>query len=151
MSVVRQRVIIKNGLSVSEYAKIHRLLIKKYGKATHCSNPNCKGVNIKRFEWSLKKDHSYSECIDDYAPLCVSCHRKYDYTIAMRHNASDLRKGKCPHNRHRIVARISEEDYQLYSSVTNAALDNNMLHTSIANCLSGRSKTANGFIWKYRD
>lgn len=35
-----------------------------------------------------------------------------------------------------------------YSSITNAAIANNILTTSISNCISGRSKKAGGFKWE---
>lgn len=38
-----------------------------------------------------------------------------------------------------------------YSSITKAAEETNILRTNIGNCLNLRSKTAGGYLWKYKD
>lgn len=38
-----------------------------------------------------------------------------------------------------------------YPNLTEASKDNNILITSITNCLKGRSKNAGGFVWKYKE
>jgi hypothetical protein len=134
----------------NHYSNCHVFLSKNYGKASHCSNPNCEVLKPRRFEWALKKGRTCSKNIDDYMPLCPSCHRKYDFTEATREKLKVFMKGKCFHGRERSIIRMSNDNKtELYSSVTLAAKENGILHTSIANCLSGRSKTASGFKWKY--
>lgn len=85
---------IRGGLPVSEYNKIHKQVIKKYGNASKCESTSCNYPNPKRFEWALKKGHQYSENIEDYLQLCPSCHRKYDFTEKERENKSFPLRGE---------------------------------------------------------
>lgn len=59
------------------YVAIHAWLKKTNGKASECSNPNCKYVNPKRFEWA-SISRKWKRDIKDYVELCPSCHRKFD-------------------------------------------------------------------------
>lgn len=57
---------------------IHDWIRRNWGKADHCTNPNCLGKST-RFDWS-KKDHNtpYTRNIDEYQQICKSCHQLYD-------------------------------------------------------------------------
>ena len=50
------------------------------------------------------------------------------------------------------IVKISQQGklVSLYKNITDAAQQNNILRTSIANCLAGRSLSAGGFKWKYK-
>ena len=73
-----------NGIKKTEHGRLHKKLIRDHGNATKCEGENCTHKNPKRFEWALKKGHSYSANPEDYLQLCVSCHRKYDFTEEIR-------------------------------------------------------------------
>lgn len=72
----------------AEYCSIHQWIQRHYGKAFKCENPECKSVNIKRFEWALIKGKQHKKDIGHYIQLCTSCHKKYDYTETHRKNIS---------------------------------------------------------------
>lgn len=55
------------------------------------------------------------------------------------------------HNRKTIIKTNEFGEFLAeYSSIRIAAKENGMLTTGISNCLSDRSKTSGGFIWKYK-
>lgn len=67
------------------YAAVHQALRKARGKAS--SHP-CEGCPSPASDWSLRAEakqvvyspegHPYSECQDDYRPLCRVCHFRED-------------------------------------------------------------------------
>jgi hypothetical protein len=88
-----------NGIDKTTHSRLHRRLIRRHGNATKCEN--CRVKNKKRYEWALRKGHSYSDNPMDYIQLCTSCHRSYDFNEDIRsklkakkvgelHNASKL-------------------------------------------------------------
>lgn len=70
---------------------IHTWLIKNYGNAKKCQNPNCVYPKMNRrnclmekpsrYEWANIRNHQYRKNIKDYVQLCPSCHRKYDMNL----------------------------------------------------------------------
>lgn len=56
---------------------IHQRIRKILGQTRYCEI--CKRTDRKDYDWS-NKDHKYSLNTKDWQRLCVSCHRKYDYT-----------------------------------------------------------------------
>lgn len=56
------------------YSSIHKWIRRWKGSAEHCDVCGIKG---KRYEWS-NVDHKYRRVLDDYIPMCASCHRNYD-------------------------------------------------------------------------
>jgi hypothetical protein len=133
-----------------EYKRVHSVLRKENGLANHCSNQECSGKS-NRFNWALKKGHTYTTDINDYIPLCVSCHRKYDHKPEFSERSSRDNKGKVCHNRMRVVMSVSMEDNFLYLSSAHASRATGISKTSINNCLCKRSNTAGGLKWIYRD
>lgn len=65
-------------ITAREHGTLHARIRAKHGKANRCEF--CFDKNAKRYEWALKKGRDYSDNRSDYLELCVSCHRKYDYT-----------------------------------------------------------------------
>jgi len=63
------------GEEASRTAK-HMWIYKQFGKANHCSNPNCDKKSNK-YEWA-NISGEYKREIFDYKQLCVICHRKMD-------------------------------------------------------------------------
>jgi len=152
-----------------EYYRIHNWLSYHHGKANKCENEKCKSVSPKRYEWALLKGKDYKKDRNNYIMLCPSCHRKYDITEEQRKKISMSRIYKSKigtlfSDQHRAnlskslkginsikVIKISKDMriVQEYASVTIASKENNILQSSISNALTGRSKTAGGYIWEY--
>ena len=59
------------------YRIVHDWINRHYGKASKCSNPECKSIS-QFFEYCLKKGCEHDRNIDNYIELCRSCHRLYD-------------------------------------------------------------------------
>jgi hypothetical protein len=57
------------------YFSIHGWVIRQKGKADHCTK--CGTTTAKRYEWA-NVDHQYRRNLDDYIPMCQSCHMRYD-------------------------------------------------------------------------
>ena len=57
------------------YGAIHRWVRKWKGKADHCEM--CGDTGDRRYEWA-NVDGKYRRVLEDYIPMCCSCHTKYD-------------------------------------------------------------------------
>lgn len=58
------------------YANLHHWVYRHKGKPQMCSF--CQVTNeTKKITWA-NKSHSYKRVLDDWMPLCYSCHKKYD-------------------------------------------------------------------------
>lgn len=136
--------------SKSEYDYIHKKVRDLNGSANKCENPDCLRKS-RRYEWALRKGHTYSTNKDDYIQLCASCHRKYDETLERRKKISDNHKWIIYHNRMRKISQFDMDGNKLneYSSIYEAARKTGLIRTGISNNLSGRSSNCGGFIWKY--
>ena len=53
---------------------MHHWVVRKKGKANEYKCEHC-GKQARH--WS-NKDHTYKRILEDYQPLCASCHKKYD-------------------------------------------------------------------------
>lgn len=63
-----------------DYNKIHKWLIKIYGKATHCQIEKCNKKCLV-FDYALIKGQSYQMDRTKFIMVCRSCHIKYDERI----------------------------------------------------------------------
>lgn len=64
------------------YAALHRRLYSRFGKPSKCSV--CNTEDAKNYDYAnLSGEH---ENLDDYAPMCRSCHWKYDKKILNIHH-----------------------------------------------------------------
>lgn len=143
---------MRGGITKRQHDNIHQNIRYRHGKASKCQNPLCENKSVN-FEWALIKGRNYTEDIKDYMQLCVSCHRKYDYTDSQRKKISDNNKGKSLHGRERAIIQltITGELVCEHDSITLAAISIGTVTSSIVNCLSGRSHTAAGFKWNYKN
>lgn len=73
------------------YYAVHKWLKKKFGKADFCEGESCSGIS-NNFQWALKRGCKYEKNRDSFLKLCVSCHRKYDFTPEKRKIISDFMK-----------------------------------------------------------
>jgi len=144
----------------------HRDLKKRYGNASCCENKDCKSVNPKRYEWALRKGHTYSSDRKDYIQLCPSCHRKYDFTESTRLKQRLAKIGKPMYKdgmekwvlkgieaTRKSIFQLSKngELIKEWHSITEACKDLQINNSSISNCLKGLSKNAGGYLWKLKN
>jgi len=61
------------------YYAVHKWLKKHFGKADICEGEDCSGIS-NNYQWCLKHNCNYIKDRDCFLKLCVSCHRKYDFT-----------------------------------------------------------------------
>lgn len=147
-----------NGKEYS-YAQAHYWIKNRLGKADHCSNAAC----LKRsviFEWS-NVSHKYMLDEKDWKQLCRSCHIRTDLTQkgkefrskrAMGNKWASNSRGKLRITSHSVYQySLDNKCLDTYDSLTQASLFSGVSTSSISNCISGRIKTAGGFIWKYID
>lgn len=66
------------------YSTIHAWLLRHYGKADHCISETCIGKS-KLYEWALIKGRAHDHKIENYQPMCKSCHRIYDGINRKKH------------------------------------------------------------------
>jgi len=121
------------------YDVLHRDLRKKYGNATNCNF--CNTEKAKRYEWALLKDRSYSMDINDYIPLCPSCHRKYDITKETRLKMSKSRKGLYLNGNNASARKvINNESGEIFDTVKQAAEFVSLKRTTLIMMLNGSNK-----------
>lgn len=126
----------KEGL---KYDALHSRIRRKYGNAPLCTL--CDNRNNYRLEWALIKGREYTFNINDYIPLCASCHRKYDGNVGK----VGMRKTYIPSLNRKPIHNSKGDKYL---SVTGASDATGISRTAITNNLSGLSKTAGGLLWK---
>ena len=134
---------------------LHRWLRVNYGKANKCENKENKILNFecksnpKRFEYALIKGKKYEQKRENFIMLCPSCHRKYDYTNELKQKFIKRIKGQKWNNEKIIAYNKNGDILKTFDSLKSASKELNILRTSISNCLTGRSKSAGKYIWKY--
>ncbi len=128
------------GIPKSRHSKYHEKVKKKAGKASKCENPDCSYPNPKRYEWALRKGHSYSADPADYIQLCPSCHRKYDYTEDHKNKLKAAKYGD-KHNAAKLKNDQVIEIRDLIKSgakLTDIAKKYNVHPTTISDIKSGK-------------
>lgn len=131
------------GLSSAEYFRVHHWLIYNFGKAAFCSH--C--TEGKNFHWALKKGCKYEKNLENFIPLCVSCHRLYDYRESTRKLISQkasLRTGSL-HPKSKLV--LNTETGIFYESVTEVAKLCGIRNNNMCKRLNGKTKNKTSFIY----
>lgn len=124
-----------------DYDSLHRYLRKTYGNASCCSNPECKSINPKRFEWALITGRKYSKDISDYIPLCCSCHRKYDFTEELRNKLKQSLKGKGSGSKNPAARKVlCQSTGVVYLTVKEAAEALGIKRTTLNMMLKGHNR-----------
>ena len=138
---------LKELFGISSYHALHTNIRKRYGNATHCSNKDCSYPNPKRFEWALKKGREYSLNIEDYIPLCPSCHRKYDFTVEAKKILSE--KGKQRKGLKSFVAKmvLDTQTGVYYYSVKEASAIYGIKRTTLIMMLKGKNPNKTNLIY----
>lgn len=128
----------------NEYIYVHKWVYKTLGKANHCEMD--KKHKSKVFEWS-NKSQKYLRDVNDWIQLCQSCHRKLSWNEDTK---NILRKRNMGNKYH--VKKIRQIDLKgnlikEWESGRSAARFLKLTPSSISNVISGRCKTAGGYIW----
>jgi len=130
------------------YGGIHTWLRRKFGKAKECEI--CQKSYCRNYQWALKKGFSYIRRRDYFFQLCVSCHRKYDYTNQQRKKISLSLRRQNGRARKRIIQyNLKREIIQRYESLTIASKITGIHIANISQNLKNIRKTSGGFIWEY--
>lgn len=133
----------------NEYIKIHMWLCRQE------IHKQCKKCGVGReksqIEWALIHGFKHAKDVRHYIPLCLSCHRRYDFSDEVRAKMSAARKGISRPCNWRSIKQISKsgELIATYKSVTEAMNATSVSITAISNVLRGTHKTSGGFIWEY--
>lgn len=61
---------------VANYSSVHKWIVRWYGKATKCENPDCPKKS-KVFDWA-NLTGIYEKNIKHFKQLCRACHAKLD-------------------------------------------------------------------------
>lgn len=70
---------------------IHTWLRVNFGRPNKCEQKNCEGKS-SRFEWAKLRDKEYERKRENFWMLCVSCHKKYDYSDERKRKLSNSLK-----------------------------------------------------------
>lgn len=129
----------------TEYLRVHRWMRKNFGEATFCALVSGH-TKAKRFEWA-NVSGQYLYDINDFVPMCPSCHRKYDYTEKQRELTRAHMKGNT--NKRKKVKQFSKDGIFIkeYTHIQLAQRETGVINSAISNVLHGRAKTAGGFLW----
>jgi hypothetical protein len=136
------------GIQINEYVRVHNWIRYHYGRAIKCEM--CSGLKAKRFDWALRKGFKYEKNVENFIQLCPSCHRKYDGINGVKNvTQASLDKMRLAKEVSIMQSDGKGNTINIFESITKASKATGSTVTSISNCLTGRSKTANGFKWKY--
>ena len=67
-------------LSKIRYSTLHNWVKSQKGLPQICSHCGKNRKEVTTMDWA-NIDHRYQENLNDYIPLCRSCHRKYDLRL----------------------------------------------------------------------
>lgn len=126
------------------YNKIHNYFANNH-KATYCSVDRTH--KSKHYEWALV-GNEYTDNPSDYKQMCISCHRKLDWTPYQREYHRKRMTGNTFRRKSVIQLTKSGSFIKKYPALEHAARETGVIRTSISNCISGRAKTAGGYRWR---
>jgi hypothetical protein len=136
----------------NKYASVHSWLYfhhKLKGSGKSCQHCGMKDGTGRRLEWALIRGLAYENNIANFIPLCASCHRKYDITQETREKMRKSATGKSSPRRTPVEQWDGSKLVAYFPFITEAEERSGVSRTAIVNNLTGRSKTAGGFTWKY--
>ncbi len=131
------------------YDGVHAWLRREVGPATYCANDETH--KSKRYELA-NISGEYRRDINDYKPLCPSCHRKYDmseeYIEMLRERTAQWHI-----NNLKPVAQYTKDGTFIatYPSIKEAAEKIGKPGKRVSDALTGRKKTAGGYVWRYAE
>jgi hypothetical protein len=134
-------------MGLNAYTVLHVWIINHWGKAQCCVF--C-GLDKPHYEWA-NVSGNYTRDLEDYLPLCVSCHRKLDWT----ENQREFHRARLKKHRIAIKSKVAQfQDGQLiqvFDCAYDAARAVDRNKACIFDALNGRQKTSAGFEWRRVD
>lgn len=130
------------------YYHVHGWLNWWHGKADHCSaDPEHTG---RKYQWA-NIDGIYEKDVKHFTQLCVPCHRKKDIRPSTRLKISRYHKGRPKYFNRSPVSQYLLDGTLVsrYEALRFASEESGVSRTAICNNLSGRSKSAGGYRWRY--
>lgn len=78
------------------YGRKHEWLTQTYGQPTPCDYCGVEGKQNRHWsvEWALIKGKQYERKRENFMKLCISCHRRYDFTEMTRKKISLAKLGQ---------------------------------------------------------
>lgn len=129
---------------MKSYGAIHMDLRRKYGPAPLCINHHEKTINI---DWA-NVTGVYTSDIEDYLPMCKSCHKLFDFTEETRAKLALGSMGNTNAKRVRIGQYKDGLLVTSYDTISEACRKLGILNSAVSNVISGRSKSAGGYEWR---
>lgn len=128
------------------YSGLHTWIRNAFGTASKCERCT---VPAKIYDWA-NVSGDYRRDRSDWIELCRSCHRKMDMDKEKYTRLMMISKKPKPMLEKAIAQYTTEGKLvEVFDCARTAESTLGILHSSIANNLSGRSNSAGGFIWKY--
>lgn len=127
----------------TEYKLIHKYIIRTYGNAPLCIWDDS---HISRFEWA-NISGVYTRELEDYLPMCVSCHRKFDITDdGIQRNIVRFQEWNVP--RRIPIAQYKDGILvKVFESAYHASKDTGLPQGNISRCVRGQFKQIGGYQW----
>lgn len=132
----------------TRYTSLHHWVNKKLGKASYCSNDRTH--KTRRFEWA-NISGEYLRDLHDYRPLCVSCHRKQDYTATTYLKRSLLYRGNKRAARAVVQLTPKGRFVRQFESAIAAGKALGVTNSAISNAVRGDTLISAGYRWRYAD
>lgn len=127
----------------SKYCNIHTALRKKFGSAPLCIwDKN----HLGKYHWANVTD-IYTTDIEDYLPMCRSCHAKFDMTDKCIEAARQRITGNKWGSKGPLYQLRDKQVIKVWEGIYEAQKGTGILATSIVNNIKGRSKSAGGYVW----
>lgn len=130
-------------INSTEYRVIHKFILYRYGRAPLCIWDDS---HTGRFEWA-NVTGVYTKELDNYLPMCVSCHRKFDYTEQMRDEFRSRIVGNHYAPRVKVAQYKDGQLIMVHESINQASIITNNSAGNISECVSGKRSHAGGYQW----
>lgn len=129
----------------NSYSAIHQSLLREYGKAPLCIFDNSHESN--NYEWA-NVTGEYTRNLEDYLPMCQSCHRKFDWSEKQRVLSAQRLKENRIAIRCKIAQYYNGRLVKIHECLADAARAAGLHHVTIHDQIEGRLQTAGGYQWK---
>jgi len=127
------------------YRMIHSYIWRNWGNPRFCSQ--CLTTSERRYEWANVSE-VYTKDIEDYLPMCVPCHRSFDYSDNQRKLSSDrLKKNKIA-VRGKVAQYSNGKLVKIHESLTSAARSVGVNSSTLSEYFKKDWNHVGGYQWK---
>lgn len=131
-----------------EYFAIHQFIYRNFGTATTCVF--CEREGLNHYEWA-NVSGEYTRDIQDYLPLCVSCHRSFDYSEKQRASNRERLRTTRPAMGSRIGQYKNGKLLKIHQCLADAARSVNRSHASLLEHINRGYGQSAGYQWSKLD